>query len=58
MEFSKLELQDLVVTLEKEFFILERNATIMGVVDDRIITVGSVLDRMRKKLGECDEVHN
>ena len=58
MEFSKCELQDLVITLEKEFFALERNATIMGIVDDRIISVRSALDKFRKALGEYDEVCN
>ena len=58
MKLSKSELQDLIITLEKEFYVLERNATIKGIVDDRIISVRSVLDKTRKALGECDEVCN
>lgn len=58
MELSEEELQSCIITLEKELFILQRNAEIHGVLDCRLGNVRTSLDKMRKVLGEYDAIRD
>lgn len=56
MELSRHDIQDIIISLEKDLFSLQREAEMYGVLDYRLVNVKAALDKMRKRLGEHDAI--
>ena len=50
-KLTKSQLQNLILTLEKELFALSRNAEMHNVMDSRLVSTREILKIVREELG-------
>lgn len=58
MDFSKEELQDMIIVLMDQLHTIQCSAEMNNVLDSRLINVKTALDKMRRRLGEYNVIRD